>query len=102
MEAVTFVISFRVFYLFQVIRHTGRIIALRKFVFHIQLIVHHIGEESLAQEPIAIGGQEQQSDHRQRKAKAVRQTETQSSPQDGIYLTFIYTLAGIIVFHRRM
>ena len=64
------------FYLFQILFYAGIVVPFGEFIFHVELIVNHIGEETLPHVLIAKNRKSQQTDHGKDKTPPVCQSET--------------------------
>ena len=89
-------------YLPEVLGHLRVVVALGQFILHVQLVVNHVGEESLAHVPIAEGRQSEQDNHRQHKAPAVCQSHPQGCAQDGVGASFVFARSRGIGLDGRM
>lgn len=98
-----FLPSFQIgFYFFQISNHTCIVIPFRKFVFHIKLVVNHVGEKALTHILVAENGKQQQTGHGKYKTPPVGQTEPQCRTEGGIDFTFVYSLSGTVSIYGRM
>ena len=76
--------------------------SLPKFVFHIKLVVNHVGEKALTHILVAENGKQQQTGHGKYKTPPVGQTEPQCRTEGGIDFTFVYSLSGTVSIYGRM
>lgn len=77
-------------------------IAFGQLVLHVELVVHHIGEETLPHVAVAENGKSQQGEHRQYDAPAMCQSEVEGGAQQGIGTSLVFALSGGADFNSRV
>ena len=78
------------FYLLQVLRYLLRVRSFGQLVLHVELVVHHIGEEPLLHEGIADAGEDEQSHHGEYASPSVLQSIVKDDAEGSVNLSGVF------------